>query len=80
MAKIKVGDKVRMTQVAKDKYMDEEDNPHNGVGTVYKDARSGDDPTDMNDFYALLLDIPYFVTWDNGKQNAYTDEEIELVA
>lgn len=61
---MQVGDKVILSAVGIDRYIDEPDNPRNTLGeivAVYK------------------IDIAYDVIWSNGECNIYTRDDLQVI-
>lgn len=61
---MKVGDKVILSAVGMDDYMDEPDNPHNTIGVIDSDCDWGFD---------------YCVVWCNGESNIYMREDLQVI-
>lgn len=62
---MKIGDKVIMSELGEDSYIDSPFNPHNTLGVI-------DDAGDDGEFYLR-------VTWSNGRSDFYSRDELELI-
>lgn len=63
---MQVGDKVILSAVGMERYMDEPDNPRNTLGEIDSDY-FGYDEFDFN------------VTWCNGESNIYMRDELQVI-
>lgn len=61
---MKVGDRVILSAVGMEQYMDEADNPHNTLGVIDSEWDG---------------DFDYYVVWCNGESNVYMIEDLQVI-
>lgn len=62
---MQVGDKVILSAVGMERYMDEPDNPRNTLGVI--DSNYDDD------------EFEFHVTWINGESNVYMRDDLQVI-